>query len=80
VAHVAEERGLGAIQLGQDLGAAAFLLIRARVADRRRDAPGREVEEVAIVPGQPEEPAHTGDQRARDLRPRRDRQHEHALG
>ena len=80
VAHVAEEGGLGAIELGQDLGAVALLLVRARVRDRRRDARGGQVEEVAVVAGQAEEPTHAGDQRAHDLCARRDRQHQHALG
>ncbi len=80
VADVAEERGLGAVQLGQGLGAASLLLVCARAGDGRRDARGGEVEEVAVVATQLEVPAHSDDQRARDLRAGRDRQHQQALG
>ena len=66
VAHVAEERGLGAVQLGQGFGAAgAPPRRRARSPMAAETRAGGEVEEVAIVAGQPEEPAHAGDQRAR---------------
>ena len=72
VADVAEEDRLGAIQFGQRFGSLSLFLVSARVRDGRRDARGGEVEEVAIVAGQPEVPAHAGHQRAHDLSARRD--------
>src|SRR5687767_10547588 len=48
VAHVAEERGFGAIELGQRLGALALRLIRSGVDDRRSDVAGDEIEKRPI--------------------------------
>ena len=46
VADVGEERGLGAVDLGQRLGAPALLLVGLGVGDRRGDLAGDEVEEA----------------------------------
>ena len=76
VADVAEEGRLGAVELGQRLGARALLLVGLGVGQGRGDLPGDEVEEGAVLVV--EGPARTdaGDQKRR--RPgaarRRDRQ------
>ena len=49
VAHVAEEDGLGLVQLGQRLGATALLLVRARVGDRGGELRRHEIQEVAVA-------------------------------
>ena len=49
VAHVAEECGLRAVELGELLGALALLLVGARVGDRRRDVARHELEEAPVV-------------------------------
>ncbi len=48
VADVGEECGLGAIELRQGLGPAAFLLVGVRIGDRRSDLAGRQLKETAI--------------------------------
>src|SRR6185295_4769886 len=50
VTDVREERGLGAIELGERLGASAFLLIGLGVRDTGRDLSGDERDEALIVP------------------------------
>ena len=49
VADVGEERGLGAVDLGQRFGALALLLVGARVGDAGRDLSRQQAEEAAIV-------------------------------
>ena len=51
--------GLGAVELGQRLGALALLLVGARPAPPRADLRGDEVEEVAVVALQGEEAARS---------------------
>ena len=48
VAHVGEERGLGAVELGEGLGAAALVLVGARVGEAVADLAGGELEEAAV--------------------------------
>ncbi len=76
VADVGEERRLGAIQLGQRLGALAFGLVSARVADRGDDLRGRQLEERAVSGVQAAVRADAADQHAVRLRlvGRRERQ------
>ena len=62
-----EERGLGAVELGQRLGALALLLVGARVGDRRRDLRPHQLEEAAVVLVEPQPRADAGDQEARGL-------------
>ena len=78
VAHVGEELRLGAIQLGERFGAAAFLLIRLRVAERDGDLRGEERVEGSVPFIERAARAHTGDDRAeRQIVARgRDRHHE----
>ena len=73
VADVAEERRLGAVELGQRLGALALLLVGRRLRHRRPDLRGDEIEEVAIVAVEREEPAGAGDQEPRALPAAQDR-------
>jgi hypothetical protein len=49
VAHVREELGLGAVDLGERLGAPALLLVGARVPERQRDLPREQGEEAAVA-------------------------------
>ena len=46
---LAKNSGLGAIDLGQRLGALAFLFVGARVGDRGRDLRRHQLEEAAIL-------------------------------
>ena len=48
VAHVGEEGGLGAIDLGERLGALALFLVGARVGDRSGELTGQKLVEAAI--------------------------------
>ena len=64
VAHVREERGLGAIELGQRLGPLPIVLGGARVADQAADLGGEQLEPAAVL----------GVERA----PRADAQHDRA--
>ena len=48
VAHVGEERGLGAVELGERLGPAALLFVGAGVGDRRGDLPRDQIEKPSI--------------------------------
>ena len=49
VADVGEERGLGAVQLGQRLGPPPLLLVGAGVGDGGGDVAGQQVEEPPVV-------------------------------
>ncbi len=62
VRDVGEEGRLRAVQLGQDLGAPAFLLVGAGVGDGVGDLPGGELEEAAVLAVQRQAGADAGDQ------------------
>ena len=49
VADVGEEPRLGAVEFSQRLGASPFLLVGARVTQRRRDLACHEVEEAPVA-------------------------------
>ena len=49
VAHVAEESGLRAVELGERLGAPALVLQRAHAGDRAGDVGAQQTKEIAIV-------------------------------
>jgi hypothetical protein len=77
MADVAEEQRLGAIDLGQRLGALAFLFVGPRVGNRGRDLRRHQLEEAAILLVELETRADAGDQKSRHLMRfvRRDGQH-----
>jgi hypothetical protein len=62
VAHVAEEGGLGAIELGKRLGAPALGLVGARVADGGRDLVRDQAEKPPIPVVEAAARAHPGDE------------------
>src|ERR1700756_4717710 len=49
VTHVAEEDGLGAIDLRQSLGTLLLRLVSARIRNARSDLPGKQIEKSSIV-------------------------------
>ena len=65
VADVGEERGLGAIEFRERLGAPPLFLIGMGVADRRADLPGDQIEEAAIAVVEEAKRIEAGDQDAR---------------
>jgi hypothetical protein len=60
VADVGEERGLGAIQLGELFGAALLVPVAASACDPRREVPGHEVDEPAVTVVQRPVPVQAG--------------------
>ena len=65
VTDIGEEGRLGSIDLGQRLGAAAFLLIGLGVGDGRRDLTRHQPEEASIVLVEQSEGIEADDQNAR---------------
>ena len=49
VADVGEEDGLGAVELGERFGAAAFLLVGAGVGERGGDLAGDQLDEAGVL-------------------------------
>ena len=74
VADVGEELGLGPVDLGQRLGAAALGLVGLRVGDRARHLLRDEVEEAAVLGVELVEGAHAGHEQPDRRRPARDRE------
>ena len=64
MAHVAEEGGFGAVELGQGLGAAALVLVCFGFGDGGGDLGAGELEKSAVGVVQPLPGAHAGDQKA----------------
>ncbi len=58
---VREERGLGAVDFGQRLGAFALLFVCAGVGDGGGDLPGDQIEEAAIIVIERQARADSGD-------------------
>jgi hypothetical protein len=67
VAHVAEERGLGAVDLGQGLGAPLRLLERPAAGQRRRHVAADQLEEGPVSLVEPQARAQAGDHQRRRL-------------
>ncbi len=70
MADVAEEHGLGAVELGQRLGACALLGNRPRGADDGGDIGGDKTQEVAVTVVQRPAGAQAGNKEANGLLPR----------
>ena len=64
MADVGEKGGLGAIDLSQRFGAAAFLLVRLRVGDCRADLSGDQLHEAGIIVVEQPKRIKTGNQKA----------------
>ncbi len=60
VTDVAEERGFGAIDLGQRLGPAPFLFVRAGIGERRAQLAGHQIQKcpIELVKGPPRAERH----------------------
>ena len=81
MADVGEERGLGPIDLGERLGAAAFLFVGFGIGDRRGDLAGDQFHETGIVVVEQAKRVEAGDENAgaSGFAARHDRQHDGAV-